>query len=61
LASKITYLVMLKSELLERHMENFAGYGNPAAPYWYVGMEEGGDREGEFISKRLDAWDVRGG
>jgi len=42
-------------------MENFAGYGNPAAPYWYVGMEEGGDREGEFISKRLDAWDVRGG
>ena len=50
----------LSSELLESHMNTFLGYGNPAAPYWFIGMEEGGDCEAAFVSRRLNSWDTRG-
>ncbi len=38
--------MVLDSELLENFIQTFVGYGNADAPYWYVGMEEGGDSTG---------------
>jgi hypothetical protein len=34
---------MLDDVLLQAYMDHFYGYGDYAAPYWFVGMEEGGD------------------
>lgn len=36
---------MLDDALLQAYMDHFYGYGDYAAPYWFVGMEEGGDSE----------------
>jgi len=53
------YLV-LDSELVERFIATFAGYGNVAAPYWFIGMEEGGDSSDEALEDRLRVWRERG-
>jgi len=37
------YTLMLDSPLLVNFMQTFVGYGNASAPYWYIGMEKGGD------------------
>jgi hypothetical protein len=50
----------LDSELLEAFMQTFVGYGNTRAPYWYVGMEEGGDSTEESLRRRLELWRERG-
>jgi len=50
----------LSTELVESHMNTFVGYGNPAARFWYIGMEEGGNSEAGFVNKRLNAWHTRG-
>jgi hypothetical protein len=46
--------------LLQEFMNTFYGYGNYAALYWFVGMEEGGGVSFEEITKRLNVWDRRG-
>jgi len=51
---------MLNSELLENRIATFLGYGNPSAPYWYLGLEEGGTSDATFIEHRLDLWNQRG-
>jgi hypothetical protein len=48
----------INSNLLKSYMETFFGYGDLRAPYWYIGMEEGG--ESSEISQRLNAWDALG-
>ena len=47
-------------QLLQAFMRGFYGYGNYAAPYWFIGMEEGGGDSFEEIQKRLTVWDKRG-
>ena len=51
---------MLDSELVEHFIVNFVGYGNVAAPYWFIGMEEGGDSSDESLAHRLSLWRDRG-
>lgn len=47
-------------QMLQAFMDNFYGYGNYDAPYWFIGMEEGGGDSFEEVSKRLTVWDSRG-
>ncbi len=51
---------MIDSEVLHAFMREFAGYGNPAAPVWFVGMEEGSGQGLEELRRRLQAWSDRG-
>jgi hypothetical protein len=51
---------VLDDALLEEYLHTFYGYGHYAAPYWLVGMEEGGRDSEEEISCRLDIWMKRG-
>ncbi len=45
---------------LEEFMMHFAGYGNLAAPIWFIGMEEGGGADVAELQRRVDAWRTRG-
>ncbi len=47
-------------QLLQSFMSSFYGYGNHAAPYWFIGMEEGGGDSFEEVASRLAVWDQRG-
>jgi hypothetical protein len=51
---------MLDSQLLEDFMRGFYGYGNVAAKYWFIGLEEGGANSTEALGVRLEAWDKLG-
>jgi len=51
---------MLNDTVLSDFVHGFYGYGNYQAPYWFVGMEEGGGHTLEDIDRRLKAWDARG-
>jgi hypothetical protein len=54
--TSITKPPMLDSQLLSAFMQTFVGYGNFGAPYWYVGMEEGGESTDASLNKRLSVW-----
>lgn len=47
----------LNDQLLEAFLSGFYGFGNYRAPYWLVGMEEGGGDSFEAIARQLDIWD----
>ena len=51
---------MFDDELLHAFVFGFFGYGSFSAPYWFVGMEEGGGNTPEDIALRLRAWEARG-
>jgi len=51
---------VFNDELLTSFIDNFYGYGNYQAPYWFIGMEEGGGETFEEINMRLQAWQQRG-
>ncbi|HPH98266.1 MAG TPA: hypothetical protein PK613_20455 [Anaerolineaceae bacterium] len=51
----------MDDKLLQRYMETFYGYGNYAAPFWFIGMEEGLGNEKEEIVRRLKQWNENGG
>ena len=51
---------MLDDELLNAFVNCFYGYGDFHAPYWFVGMEEGGGETPEDIASRLQTWHFRG-
>ena len=38
-------------------MVGFYGFGNYQAPYWFIGMEEGGNAEFQHIDKQIRLWD----
>jgi hypothetical protein len=47
---------MITSDLIERRINNFWGYGSLDAPVWLVGMEEGlGDTDNEELEARFRA------
>ncbi len=50
----------LMIESLHAYIANFAGYGGLRAPLWFVGMEEGGGRDVEELTRRVDTWSSRG-
>lgn len=50
----------LKDDLLHEFMHGFYGYGDYNAPYWFVGIEEGGARTVEGVNRRLRLWKERG-
>jgi hypothetical protein len=39
---------------------NFLGYGTYQAPFWFVGLEEGGGDSAEELARRINAWHSRG-
>jgi hypothetical protein len=49
--------LMLSDRLLEAFINGFYGFGNYGAPYWFVGMEEGGGNSFEAIARQLEIWD----
>jgi hypothetical protein len=51
----------LDTALLRPYADTFYGYGHYGAPFWFVGMEEGGGDVIERVHARLRAWDTRGG
>lgn len=51
---------MLDPTLLSAFINTFYGYGTWNAPYWFIGMEEGGGNEAEQIATRLNVWNHRG-
>jgi hypothetical protein len=53
-------MTLLNESLLKLFIDRFYGYGNLDAPYWFIGMEEGGGNSLEEISLRLSTWCERG-
>lgn len=51
---------MFDDKLLKSFMDGFFGYGNYRGDYWFIGMEEGGGKTPDEITKRLSAWETRG-
>lgn len=51
---------MLDEVLLKKFMNGFYGYGSFKAPFWFIGMEEGGGGSLDEMTKRLAIWNVRG-
>jgi hypothetical protein len=49
----------LDDTLLCSYAETFHGYGSYDAPFWFVGMEEGGGQDIDAVRARLTAWDLR--
>ena len=50
----------LEEEVLAAFISKSFGYGTYEAPYWLIGMEEGGCDSPSELKVRLDAWDQRG-
>ena len=46
----------LDQQLVTAHIEEFLGYGNPKARWWFVGMEEKGSPDFLEAERRLNAW-----
>ena len=51
---------MLDDSVLADFVNGFYGYGSYQAPFWFVGMEEGGGNTITDIARRLEAWNTRG-
>jgi len=47
--------------LLKQFMEQFYRYGNYKSDIWLVGMEEGGGKSIQEVSRRINIWQNRGG
>jgi hypothetical protein len=43
-------------ELLQAYMERFYGFGNYAGKYWFVGMEEGGEADAAYVTRKITDW-----
>lgn len=50
----------ISKPLLLDFMENFFGYGNLKAPYWFIGKEEGGGKKMEENFRRILLWEKLG-
>lgn len=46
----------LNDELLQHFMTTFYGSGNYSGDYWFIGMEEGGGKNLDQVTARLNAW-----
>lgn len=50
----------IDDDLLQRYVGGFLGYGNLGAPFWFIGVEEGGGESCEQVAERLEVWRRRG-
>lgn len=46
----------VSKELLSKFIDSYFGYGNLDSPYWFIGKEEGGEKDLEGNFKRILAW-----
>jgi hypothetical protein len=51
---------MIERERLRAFTQGFYGYGTYSAPFWLIGIEEGGGASCEEIERRLTAWEAHG-
>lgn len=51
---------MLLDDILSDYIERFWGYGDLAAPIWFIGMEEGGELDVDRFNKVLSRWKASG-
>ena len=51
---------MLDDGLLKAYIDGFYGYGSYQAPYWFIGMEPGGEVTLDEMEARLQTWDGAG-
>src|SRR5689334_2433538 len=51
-------MLKLDDALLSEYAEGFFGYGTYAAPYWFIGIEEGGATEIADVEGRLSIWNT---
>jgi hypothetical protein len=51
---------MIERERLRAFMQGFYGYGTYSAPFWLIGIEEGGGASCDEIERRLAAWEAHG-
>lgn len=47
---------MLDPATIDRFAHGFFGYGNLQAPFWFIGMEEGGLRHLDEFERRVEVW-----
>ena len=47
---------LLDGNLVQAYCENFLGYGNFSAPFWFIGEQEGGGEKLQEAQRRLAAW-----
>jgi hypothetical protein len=50
----------LNDSEVEAFIDGFFGYGNWAAPIWFIGMEEGGGGTIAEAGRRIETWRLRG-
>lgn len=50
----------LNDSAVEAFIDGFFGYGNWAAPIWFIGMEEGGGGTIAEAGRRIETWRMRG-
>jgi hypothetical protein len=48
--------VPLSPSELDFMTEHFYGYGRWDAPFWFIGPEPGGTKDGDCLEKRYDSW-----
>jgi hypothetical protein len=51
---------MFDDELLQAYIDGFYGFGDYQAPYWFVGMEEGGGDSAEYLAWKFNSWHENG-
>lgn len=51
---------MIDTKKLLRFMDGYFGYGDLSAPFWFIGMEEGGEATVEHMNATLDRWRSEG-
>ena len=47
---------MINPQVLIDYMSRFVGFGDPSAPFWFIGLEQGGGENLAELARRLDAW-----
>lgn len=50
----------MDSQTTYDYIQNFFGYGNLKAPYWFIGKEEGGGKDAEENIRRISLWKEMG-
>src|SRR5438094_437982 len=50
---------MLDDGLLREFAQGFFGFGDREAPYWIIGIEEGGGYTPEEVQRRYETWSSR--
>lgn len=51
---------MIESQLLLDYMLRFVGFGDPSAPAWFIGLEQGGGKDLAELERRLGVWRALG-